>query len=479
MVNVPRSTRPPLQRLICAILNSAKGADLPVARLAHFTGRSRSQVYRAIGELLKQDVLAQGPDGRLLLHQVNYAAWHQAHQFDPLPVDLLGQQHSPSVLVAAAFVFREAVENRKFCRSDSERGTLSGTGRRTVVEAIELLKQVGARVTRKLVAFREGKKALRQVRLDEPVQLVYGLHRRKTTLESWSTDAANGRRGRCAAGAAAGARDDAGRFAKPVASQPPVAVASGINLPSSSKRGAPHAAKMGENPSEQDGQNLREEMSGLLQRIGLGGRAGEEQRAKERQTVSDHGREAILDTETIMRKVGRMAPREAVHALLETCGVFVGQYGRKKITERRWAMAEALWRKLGPDAWRTVLQVCQDAARSKAVKNLGAVLGSQRDGRLWRLLRNGLAALNVTARTPSVTPGHSAPGATDIDRIKRQQWSHAIGAAETGAWAKVWRIIESDLGQRFGINPVTLSDASGVPEATIRAHQPQAATATA
>jgi hypothetical protein len=224
---------------------------------------------------------------------------------------------------------------------------------------------------------------------------------------------------------------------------------------------------------------MQAEFSGLLRRIGLGGRAGEEQRAKERQTVSDHGREAILDTETIMRKVGRMAPREAVHALLETCGVLVGPYGRKKITERRWAMAEALLRKLGPDAWRTVLQVCQDAARSKAVKNLGAVLGSQRDGRLWRLLRNGLAALNVTAATPSVTPGHSARVATDLERTRRQQWSHAIGAAQAGCWAKVWRIIESDIGQRLGINPVTLSDASGVPEATIRAHQPQAATATA
>ncbi|MEI6130856.1 MAG: hypothetical protein WCR59_12375, partial [Planctomycetota bacterium] len=199
VVSLPRSERPHLPLLIGAIIESAHGADLPISKLAEWCSRSRTAARRAIKKLLAAEVIRRGHDDRLLIDAVRWQEWHGATQCDPLPRALLGQG-APSVLAAAALLFREAREARPWTRSDRERHKLAKIGRRAIAGARALLADAKlAKLSRRLVKMKPGHSALLH-RVDpvpgELPRLSYGLGIRRQTFELWGSKASGGRIGR-------------------------------------------------------------------------------------------------------------------------------------------------------------------------------------------------------------------------------------------------------------------------------------------
>jgi hypothetical protein len=430
VVSLPRSERPNLQLLIGAIIESAHGADLPISKLAAWCSRSRSAAHRAIALLRTAGVIVNGHDDRLVLDAVRWREWHGAKQCDPLPRALLGHG-SPSVLAAAALLFREARESRPWTRSDRERQKIGQLGVAALAGARALLADCKlAKLSRRLVKMRQGRKALHRV---DPLpgcpRLAYSLGIRRETFERWGRMAAGGRIGRAKSTAAPVVflRDG---------------VAFGARTPVAF--GTHHTFSLSQPHDETQMLESCEKVS-----------------AKVASKVAQRSiREQYLEHQhSIRRKVGSIGAGtpKGVHETLQAIGVFsgTGAMGHGKLASRRWRLAEYLARSLGNGAAFRILDLADKAAADPKVRNLGAVLHEQ----CQRLLRG---ATKVDSAPMQNSPAQELPAV-------RKLADYLLTASLAGDWRRVAERMASDLAQRLGWCTRKLSDASGIPEATIEA----------
>lgn len=431
VVSLPRSERPHLPLLIGSILESAHGADLPISKIAGWCSRSRSATHRAIEKLRTAGVIVSGHDDRLVLDAVRWREWHGAKQCDPLPRSLLGHG-SPSVLAAAALLFRESREARPWTRSDRDRQKIGQLGRTALAGARCLLANGKlAKLSRRLVRMKQGRKALHRIdpQQGELPRLAYSLGIRRETFERWGALASGGRIGRAKSSAAPVVflRDG-------VAFGTRNPVAFGTHLTFSSSQ--PHdETQMLENC---------EKMAAAIAK-----------RAAQR-SIREHYLEHAAGIRRKVGSIGAGTPK-GVHETLQACGVFAGtgSMGHGKLAARRWRLAEYLARSLGNGAAFRILELADKAAADPKVRNLGAVMAEQ----CQRLLRGATKADTTPMQN---SPAQELPAA-------RKLADYLLTASLAGDWRRVSERMASDLSQRLGWCNRKLSDASGIPEATIEA----------
>lgn len=429
VVSLPRSSRPHLLLLIGAIIESAHGADLPISKIAEWCSRSRTAARRAIKKLLAAEVIRRGHDDRLLIDAVRWQEWHGATQCDPLPRALLGQG-APSVLAAAALLFRESREARPWTRSDRDRQRIAKLGRTALAGARCLLADAKlAKLSRRLVKMAQGRKALHRV---EPMpgelpRLAYSLGIRRETFERWGSMASGGRIG------------------SKKSTAPPIVTR---NAPCAISTAQPCAILYAPTCSlsqPHDESQMLETCEKMADKIA--------KRAAQRSV-----REQYLEQATnIRRKVWQIGTgtTKGVDAALESVGVFAGTgaMGHRKLADRRWRLAEHLARSLGKGAADRILDLADKVAKDRKVRDFGAFLS----GACQRLLRG--------ATKPDKTPMQNGP-AQELPAVKKLA-DYLLTASLAGDWRRVAEKMFSDLGQRLGWCTRKLSDASGIPEATI------------
>jgi hypothetical protein len=129
--------------------------------------------------------------------------------------------------------------------------------------------------------------------------------------------------------------------------------------------------------------------------------------------------------------------------------------GHGKLADRRWRLAEHLARSLGKGAADRILDLADKIAKDPKVRDFGAFLS----GACQRLLRN--------STKPDATPMQNLPS-QEMPAVRKLA-DYLLTASLAGDWRRVAEKMASDLAQRLGWCARKLSDASGIPEATIEA----------
>ena len=433
-----------LPNLICSLLDSAQGERVPIAKIADMTGRSRRSIQQTMRQLEATGLVQDG-----ILDKAAWARWADTDHFDRLPSQLLGRlgaDLSPGVLAACALLFSEALRDRQFVRADRERAELIGVGRATIAKAHRLLDQAKlVRLERKLVQLRGGRKSLHVVRPpSQPIRVAQGLGHRRATLQAWSADASNGRRGAAAGGS---------RFAttgQPIqsANQDNTADLLTIATLHSAQPGGSRAAKSGAHPhtsyasephTVSGGQGAHERVHDpITAKMGssneeqMGGLIGDLMRkVANRQTDDAARRERIARIDLSRRR----DPSQQIEHCLSEAGLWMieGKRPNPKLERRRWALARQLHDAGASPA--QVLQCIQDAAKDSKVKAVSRVL----DFRLRRLMDQARKG----GRQPGIAPSHGVRQESPaIAAARRQALGRTVGAALASDWKALDRAME-------------------------------------